>query len=298
MKKMLKAVAAAMAVTAMMCVNAYAANENYLKEEWNDGIETVVEKKTEGGDTVYRATNVINPYSSPVIPVLAAVKKAYNSGADAVALTFEIRAVYKNGEDLQSSAKLLLRGAASDGALARDFDAWNKKYEEACGDNDVPFVNKSGNIMYHAPNGFNFSGEWTTVEWTIEFPKEIVNIGMLSEWNLCMDGISECADIEAIEVKNAAVYNFEDYEPAEETTPVPEGPKDDATPTPTMKNVFGEATPTTTAEATATVEATEVPTETKGGNSLWWVWGIAAVVVVGGAVAVCVVINKKKKTDK
>ena len=70
MKKMLKAVAAAMAVTAMMCVNAYAANENYLKEEWNDGIETVVEKKAEGGDTVYRATNVINPYSSPVIPVL------------------------------------------------------------------------------------------------------------------------------------------------------------------------------------------------------------------------------------
>ena len=35
-----------------------------------------------------------------------------------------------------------------------------------------------------------------------------------------------------------------------------------------------------------------------GGNSLWWVWGIAAVVVVGGAVAVCVFINKKKKTDK
>lgn len=300
MKKLLTAALACCIAVSALCLGVNAQGKNYLKAEWTNGLDTTVSKE---GD-VYKAVNMINQWSSPFLPSLAAIKDAV-SKEESIIVTFKIRAVYKAGNEGEyTSANVLFRGTTPEKIAEDQDEEWKLKYEESLDGEDALFGCSSGNVMYYGSAIEFTDSEWTPVEWPMALTSAQVNNNMITEWNLCIDTVKDNTLLAGIEIKDAGIYCESDYvsdAPATPTpTPTPE-PEEDATPTPTMKNVFGETTPTPTvaAKATATVEATEVPADTKGGNSLWWVWVIVAVVVVaGGGAAVYFFVIKKKKDGK
>lgn len=302
MKKLLTAALACCIAVSAICLGVNAQGKNYLKAEWTNGLDATVSKE---GD-VYKAANMMNSWSSPFLPSLASIKEAV-AKEESIIVTFKIRAVYKAGNEGEyTTARVLFRGTTPENIAAND-DAsgeWKEKYEESLDGEDAIFDCSKGNVMYYGSNIEFTDSEWTLVEWPMALTSAQVNNNMITEWNLCIDNVKDNTLLAGIEIKDTGIYCESDYvsdAPATPTpTPTPE-PEEDATPTPTMKNVFGETTPTPTvaAKATATVEATEVPTDTKGGNSLWWVWVIVAVVVVaGGGAAVYFFVIKKKKDGK
>ena len=300
MKKLLTVALACCIAVSALCLGVNAQGKNYLKSEWTNGLDATVSKE---GD-VYKAVNMINQWSSPFLPSLAAIKDAV-SKEESIIVTFKIRAVYKAGNEGEyTTARVLFRGTTPE-KIAQDQDEeWQAKYEESLDGEDALFRCRDGNVMYYGSAIEFTDSEWTLVEWPMALTSAQVDNKMITEWNLCIDTVKDNTLLAGIEIKDAGIYCESDYvsdAPATPTpTPTPE-PEEDTTPTPTMKNVFGETTPTPTvgAEATATVEATEVPNDTKGGNSLWWVWVIVAVVVVaGGGAAVYFFVIKKKKDGK
>lgn len=302
MKKLLTAALACCIAVSALCLGVNAQGKNYLKAEWTNGLDTTVSKE---GD-VYKAVNMINQWSSPFLPSLAAIKDAV-SKEESIIVTFKIRAVYKAGNEGEyTSANVLFRGTTPEKIEPNEeaSEEWKLKYEESLDGEDALFGCSMGNVMYYGSAIEFTDSEWKLVEWPMALTSAQVNNNMITEWNLCIDTVKDNTLLAGIEIKDAGIYCESDYvsdAPATPTpTPTPE-PEEEATPTPTMKNVFGETTPTPTvaAKATATVEATEVPNDTKGGNSLWWVWVIVAVVVVaGGGAAVYFFVIKKKKDGK
>lgn len=302
MKKLLTAALACCIAVSALCLGVNAQGKNYLKAEWTNGLDATVSKE---GD-VYKVANMINQWSSPFLPSLAAIKDAV-SKEESIIATFKIRAIYTEGnEGEHTSANVLFRGTTSEKIEPKEepSEEWNAKYEESLDGEDALFRCSMGNVMFYGSAVEFTDSEWTLVEWPMTLTSAQVDNKMITEWNLCIDTVKDNTLLAGIEVKDAGIYCESDYvsdAPATPTpTPTPE-PEEEATPTPTMKNVFGETTPTPTvaAEATATVEATEVPNDTKGGNSLWWVWVIVAVVVVaGGGAAVYFFVIKKKKDGK
>ena len=302
MKKLLTAALACCIAVSALCFGVNAQGKNYLKSEWTNGLDATVSKE---GD-VYKAANMINQWSSPFLPSLASIKEAV-AKEESIIVTFKIRAVYKAGNEGEyTTAKVLFRGTTSEKIEPKEepSEEWNAKYEESLDGEDALFRCSMGNVMFYGSDVEFTDSEWTLVEWPMALTSAQVDNKMITEWNLCIDTVKDNTLLAGIEIKDAGIYCESDYvsdAPATPTpTPTPE-PEEDTTPTPTMKNVFGETTPTPTvaAEATATVEATEVPHDTKGGNSLWWVWVIVAVVVVaGGGAAVYFFVIKKKKDGK
>lgn len=302
MKKLLTAALACCIAVSALCLGVNAQGKNYLKAEWINGLDATVSKE---GD-VYKVANMTNEWSSPFLPSLAAIKDAV-SKEESIIVTFKIRAVYKAGNEGEyTTARVLFRGTTPENIAANEVASgeWKEKYEASLDGEDAIFDCSYGNVMYYGSNIEFTDSEWTLVEWPMALTSVQVNNNMITEWNLCIDTVKDNTLLAGIEIKDAGIYCESDYvsdAPATPTpTPTPE-PEEDATPTPTMKNVFGETTPTPTvaAKVTAIVEATEVPNDTKGGNSLWWVWVIVAVVVVaGGGAAVCFFVIKKKKDGK
>lgn len=303
MKKLLTAALACCIAVSALCLGVNAQGKNYLSAEWGKGLDASVEKKEDG---VYKITNLKNQWSSPFLPSLASIKDAV-SKEESIIVTFKIRAVYKAGNEGEyTTARVLFRGTTPE-KIADNEEAseeWKAKYEESLDGENAVFECNLGNVMYYGSAIEFTDSEWTLVEWPMALTSAQVDNKMITEWNLCIDTVKDNTLLAGIEIKDAGIYCESDYvsdAPATPTpTPTPE-PEEDTTPTPTMKNVFGETTPTPTvgAEATATVEATEVPNDTKGGNSLWWVWVIVAVVVVaGGGAAVYFFVIKKKKDSK
>lgn len=302
MKKLLTVALACCVAVSALCLGVNAQGKNYLKSEWTNGLDATVSKE---GD-VYKAVNMINQWSSPFLPSLASIKDAV-SKEESIIVTFKIRAVYKAGNEGEyTTARVLFRGTTPEKIEANEkaSEEWKLKYEESLDGENAVFECNLGNVMYYGSAIEFTDSEWTLVEWPMALTSAQVDNKMITEWNLCIDTVKDNTLLAGIEIKDAGIYCESDYvsdAPATPTpTPTPE-PEEDTTPTPTMKNVFGETTPTPTvgAEATATVEATEVPNDTKGGNSLWWVWVIVAVVVVaGGGAAVYFFVIKKKKDGK
>ena len=305
MKKLLTAALACCIAVSALCLGVNAQGKNYLSAEWGKGLDASVEKKEDG---VYKITNLKNQWSSPFLPSLASIKDAV-SKEESIIVTFKIRAVYKAGNEGEyTTARVLFRGTTPE-KIADNEEAseeWKAKYEESLDGENAVFECNLGNVMYYGSAIEFTDSEWTLVEWPMALTSAQVDNKMITEWNLCIDTVKDNTLLAGIEIKDAGIYCESDYvsqsEPEETPEPEePEQPDEEATPTPTMKNVFGETTPTPTvaAEATATVEATEVPNDTKGGNSLWWVWVIVAVVVVaGGGAAVYFFVIKKKKDGK
>ena len=302
MKKLLTVALACCIAVSALCFGVNAQGKNYLKTEWANGLDATV---TKSGD-VYKATNMVNQWSSPTLASLASIKDAV-AKEESIIVTFKIRAIYNAGNEGEyTSARVLFRGTTPEkiAATTEASEDWKIRYEESLDGENAVFECNLGNVMYYGSNIEFTDSEWTLVEWPMALTSAQVDNKMITEWNLCIDNVKDNTLLAAIEIKDTGIYCESDYvsdAPATPTpTPTPE-PEEDATPTPTMKNVFGDATPTptATAEATATVEATEVPTDTKGGNSLWWVWVIVAVVVVaGGGAAVYFFVIKKKKDGK
>lgn len=300
MKKFLTAALACCIAVSALCLGVNAQGKNYLSAEWGGGLDASVEKKEDG---VYKITNLKNPWSSPFLPALSSIKEAIKN-EESIVVTFWIRALYlEDSGATETGIAVLFRGSPNG---TQGDEAWQEAYDTALDGEDAQFTCKDSNVMFYGPRLTLSEEEWTLVEWTIPVTQKQADCDLIQEWNLCIDNISNNSSIAAIEIKDTGIYCESDYvsqsEPEETPEPEePEQPDEEATPTPTMKNVFGETTPTPTvaAEATATVEATEVPNDTKGGNSLWWVWVIVAVVVVaGGGAAVYFFVIKKKKDGK
>ncbi len=294
MKKLLTVALACCIAVSALCLGVNAQGKNYLKSEWTNGLDATVSKE---GD-VYKAANMINQWSSPFLPSLAAIKDAV-SKEESIIVAFKIRAVYKAGNEGEyTTARVLFRGTTPEKIADNEgaSEEWQAKYEESLDGEDALFRCSMGNVMFYGSAVEFTDSEWTLVEWPMALTSAQVDNKMITEWNLCIDTVKDNTLLAGIEIKDAGIYCESDYvsdAPATPTpTPTPE-PEEDTTPTPTMKNVFGETTPT------PTVAATEVPNDTKGGNSLWWVWVIVAVVVVaGGGAAVYFFVIKKKKDGK
>lgn len=298
MKKFLTAALACCIAVSALCFGVNAQGKNYLSTEWGKGLDVSVEKKEDG---VYKITNLKNSWSSSFLPSLSSIKEAVKN-EESIVVTFKIRAIYLEDSDATETTTYVLFRGTPDGTQGAE--AWLEAYDEALDGEDALFTcDKGGNVMFYGPRLTLSEEEWTLVEWTIPLTQKQADCSLIQEWNLCIDNISNNSSIAAVEIKDTGIYCESDYESkfAPEETPAPEEPEqpgEEATPTPTMKNMFDEKEATATpapVESTATAKATEAPAENKDGNSLWWVWVVVAVVVIGGGAAVYFLVIKKKK---
>lgn len=296
-------------MTAVLFVSASAQGDNFLEKEWEKGTLGATMEKTEiDGETVYKGGNISAAYVSPMVSVYDAVKEA-SGGEDAtVTIAMKVRIEYKKGkEDSETQMRILLRGTPADKKLVKEPDEWNDKYESDLEDTAL-FKNASGNVMFTNDRKKTVNdSEWTLVEWTFDVAKDEMESDMLTDWNLCVDTLSNPKDISAILFKDTGVYLTEDYESeAPESDPTPEPEEEE--PTVTMKVLYGSdgnllenKDGGQTPESTDGVQNTDGGLEQNGENSknpYWWIWVVAAVAAVGCAVTVSVIIKNKKKSAK
>lgn len=291
-------------MTAVLFVSVSAQGDNFLKREWEKGsLNTTVKKETVDGEDVYRATNINVAYNSPMVSVYDAIKEATDGEDATVTVAMKVRIEYKEGkEGSETQMRILFRGTPADKTLAKDPDEWNSKYESGLEDTAL-FENQSGNVMFVNGRKKTVSdSEWTLVEWTFDVAKDEMESDMLTDWNLCVDTLSNPQDISALLFKDAGVYLADDYE-SEEPEPEPTPEPDEEEPTVTMKVLYGsdgnllenktEQTPAPT-DGVQNIDGTFEQNGENSENPYWWIWVIVAVVAVGCAVTVSVIINKKR----
>lgn len=190
-----------------MSVAVFAEVENFAKDtKWTTGHSGGVSQK----DGAYKATGIKAAYCSPFINIYPAVKAALGTDTDAeLVIKFKIRADFTNGNEGEvSSARSLIRG----GNLKKEeIDGWNAAYEEALDGETFFKADGGGNIMCYLGSGFTFTDdEWTTVIIEFSVTDVIVNCDMVSEWNFCIDSISNSAIIDALYFKDFVLAQWDD----------------------------------------------------------------------------------------
>lgn len=294
-------------VLSILAMGVGAQAENKLTTAWEKGLskgEVSVLKEADGTEYT-SATGIGNPWESPTIDVLGAIKAALgedgvkDGGEVYIAFDARIKVAEDSDPDTIVIGRSLLRMATEHAAteLKAIFDENYEGTLFTCDDN--------GNAMaYIAGQGTNveLSSEWS--HYDINFSVDSTDLTWAGDkWNFCLDMLGDVADIAALEFKNVGVYDYT-YEPVEPDEPdvpdVPDVPGDGeepggenvATPTVVPQTPFNNK-PTAAPTATAGAE------ENEGGNNNMTTIIIVAVVaaVVIAAVVVGVVMAKKKKAN-
>ena len=197
-------------------------------------------------DGVITVSNFKYPYSSFIIDVLPAIKRALGDNDDLeIFFTFESRANFTQGNEKEKvTANTLFRGANALSVSASDVAEWSEEYEDSFEDSDPLFMNSGGNIMKYLSQSVSFSSEWESHVITLEFEAEQILNPALSKWDFCIDGISKPAILDSIEIRNFVITieepedvddgdDVKDTEtPADDKEPESNKPKVEATPTP------------------------------------------------------------------
>ncbi len=238
MKKLLSVILA-LAIVFSMAITAFAEVENFAEGiKWTKGHAGSISEK----NGVYKASGIDQPYKSPFINILPAVKAALGTDTDAeLAIKFKIRANFTKGNEGETAgARVLLRG----GSVPEDMEVsdWNDAYEEAV-DGETFFYSDAGkNIMKYFESGIEFTDEeWTTVTFDFDVSDAIVNCDMVTAWNFCIDTISPIDMIDSIEFKDfiLAHYDdelFEEEEPEKVEVEKPADKPDSSTPAGDVEN--------------------------------------------------------------
>lgn len=282
-------------------------NENFAANlKWSGFSGATV---TEGADGVFTATNITKPYTSPMVNVLPAFKKALGDDINLeVYMIFDIRAIFTEGnEDAMVSASSLFRGENALDVKPSEVDEWKEAYSDSFEDSDPYFTNSQGNIMKYLGQGVQMTSEWETYVIELEIDAEQITNPSISKWNFCFDNMSADYElIDKIELKNF-VITLEEPE-IEEEEKDPETPAGDDKPAddPAVTEPDPNATPTPFVVWQTPIGYTENGFGSGNGASgngapslLPVIIGCAvgAVVVIGGIIT-AVVLKKKKQETK
>lgn len=311
---MKKILSIALALAMVFCVAAIgtvgAQAENKLTTTWEKGLskgEISVLKEADGTEYT-SATGIGNPWESPTIDVLGAVKSAagenLEDGAD-VYVTFDVRIKYADGADTETpvTAKVLLR-------MVHTFaEGQQDSFAEAYSGTLFAWMGETGtNIMHYFPESVEMTDEWMHFETYLTVDSyELEGAG--TGWNLCLDTISDPSAIAALEFKNVGVYD-DTYEsvgnepddpnvpndPGNEEEPGGEGTAATPRPTAAQQTPFGNLN-TPAPSAGATDDGNETEADEQNNSTMILVLCIVGAVVVA-AIIIGVVVSKKKKAGE
>ena len=208
MKKLLTLVLTIVLVFSMSAMIVSADDVKNFAEgaKWTKGHSGGVTEK----DGAFKATGIDQPYKSPFVDILPAIKEALGTETEAeLIIRFMIRADFKNGnEGEQLTAKPLLRGG---NIAAEEVSDWNASFSEATEGDNFFKSDAGGNIMHIFPTSLSFTDEeWTPVIVELTVSDTVVNCDLVKNWNLCIDTIANPSIIEALYFKDLIVAEYDD----------------------------------------------------------------------------------------
>ncbi len=285
--------------------------ENFLENaKWTQGHSGGIKNV----DGVWVATGISGAYRSPVVNILPALENALGEEDEiSVIISFEARMVFKDGtSDKTSVARLIARGANGISLSTKDEASdWKEAYSEALdGEKSLFYLDPDGNILFSmAEESVTLTDQWSLVQAPLTLMASQIKNGVVTQWNMCFDGIKNTASIDALEIRNTSLIISD--EPIETPTPkptaTPKAPTDDS------KNENTTDTSTEqggiillqTPDLSGTVlengftAATPESTPSENDSALTVIVGVASGVlgIVIGAAAV-LLIKGKKKTEE
>ncbi len=204
-----------------LSLTVFAEDENFLKnEKWTQGHSSGIKNV----DGVWVATGISGAYKSPVINILPALEKALGDEDEiTVVISFEARMVFKEGTaDKTSGGRLIARGAnGTEFSTKTEASDWREAYSEALdGEKSLFYLDPDGNILYSLAEGsVKLTDEWTLVQAPLTLMATQIKNGVVTQWNMCFDGIRNTSAIEALEIRNTSLIISD--EPIETPTPEP-----------------------------------------------------------------------------
>mgnify|MGYP001049003234 CR=1 FL=1 len=294
MKKILSIAAVFLLIFSMLVLSVSAQAENKLTATWVLGLAkdgTLTEETDTDGTKYISVTGIKNAWDSPTINVLDAIKSAagddLEDGAD-VYIVFDVRIQYAENADQETpiTANALLRMKHE---LSSDEELFSEQYYGTL------FTWNNTNIMHYFQTGLELSSEWTHFEEYLTVDSSEFE-GAGTEWNLCIDTISDPEAVAALEFKNVGVYDYT-YEPVE--VEEPEEPEEPVEPTATPLPTAGQQTPVGLVKTTPTADAGTLVDDQNGGSNTTTIIVICVVAaVVIAAIIVGIAVAKKKRSTE
>ena len=272
------------------------------------GLKTTV-SKNEKDEDVYTVQGITNEYYSPKLDIYKALKAWVGDDYEesdefTVWVVFDARVIFKAGkEDTDFGYGVKIR--ASGGTVAKDETTFNAIYEGST------FAYQSNNIMTSLISSEPYLySDWSRIEMEFTFSGYDLNDEFFTEWAVCLDRMKAWNNIQALQIRNGAVFDdtYEpvgaEYNPGGEASE--EGATEGATPTPVIINTpinfnkyeisfldKGTEAPASTAVIGGADGPTGIKIKSKG-----LIIAAAAVLAVAIGAGAVIIIRKSKKGDK
>ncbi len=317
MKKILAVlIASVMAITMFGALTVSADQPtNYLTTKWSNSLfgGNLEETEEDGAVVTTYTFSSKQPWISSNISVYGDIKKLAE-GKDYVEVVFsvEIRGVF-SGENNATYCESLLRAvnprtnyisypAGDAGNWNGEGATWQELFDEGADDEKLFAVDTGGNCMFNfTPQTIEILGdEWTLYETDpVYLPSGVFNDDLYSDWLWCFHQIDFGTGLEAIQIRNAAIYdeneNRKTPAPTAEPTEKPTEDAPEATTVPATDAPVVTDAPATEASQPQTTPGTGDNTQEKSGVNPGLIIGIICAVVVIAAVVAFILIKKKKK---
>lgn len=290
---------------------------NYLTAKWSTSLfsGTLTESEEDGATVTTYQFSSKQSWISPNISVYDDIKKLAE-GKDYVEIvfSFEIRGIF-SGDGNITTLDTLLRAVnprtsyitypATD---AENWDGegntWQDLFDEASDGEVRFFLDSGGNCMLNLePTSIQvFGDEWTLFESDpIYFPAEVFNDDLYSDWLWCLHQIEFGTNLEEIQIRNAAIYDYNEGRktpaPTEVSTKAPADEATEAAPTAVVTD-NAPATADSGDNASQATDKTDDPsreTDNSSGVNPGVIIGIVCGTVVIVACVLFFVLRKKKK---
>ncbi len=281
--------------------------------KWTKGLgNAVVTEGTFKDQTMYSMTGYNSAYSSAYLDLYPSLKQMIGTEDEiSVYIVFDVRVLnYKGAEGKTHPFGVKIRpGGLTE--LSKDEETFNSEYLGST----FRHTGSGGiSVTLLASGKKEFTEDWQRIELPATFTIEDLNDAHWSQLNLCFDNMANFATMGAVQLKNAAIFYIDDYEPIGDSGD--EGGTEDGgevkKPTSSTKPVvlhkpigFNKYEITFMESVETKLEGGAIDNGANGGdvndgNNLTTIIIIAAaaVVVIGAAVVVVIVLKKKKNAIK